>query len=251
MVESLLYTLILSFVIFVYTVMVTKFRQSRKKLETLQRLGQEDLNDGQELKIKKTYWKIPKKVKTDIIPNISSKNISLVAFKNGTDEFKHETLNKPIKRRSSSVVRRFSNLVSHARAATYVLVIVSVYLATWTPFFAYCLYKSLTRVLLDRKINTEVFLKISVLRSCIADCLQNHSCIIQTNNISHLREYTTLILQSVEMKIFSNIFANFVAVLNSIANPVLYALWYPDFRNYALLVPHWISTTFKKVRNVA
>ena len=31
-------------------------------------------------------------VKTDIIPNISSKNISLVGFKNGVDEFKQEIM---------------------------------------------------------------------------------------------------------------------------------------------------------------
>merc|ERR1712062_128812 len=115
-------------------------------------------------------------------------------------------MNKPVKRRSSSVVKRFSSLVSHARAATYVLIIVSVYLATWTPLFAYLLYKTLTRVNLEWNVDTEVFQDIAALRSCIAGALQNHSSIIQTHNISHLRDYMKLILQSVEMRFFSNIF---------------------------------------------
>jgi len=229
--------------------MVSKFRQSRKKLETLQRLGQEDSNDVQKPKFQITNWKISKTVKIEIIPNISNKNICLVGFKNGVDEFKQEIIDETIKRRSSSVVKRFSNLVSHARAATYVLVTVSVYLATWTPVYAYCLYKGFTRVFLERDV--DVFLNIVLLRSCIADALQEQSCTIQTHNTLHLMEFTKLILQSVEMKIFSNILGNYVAMLGSLANPVIYALWYPDFRNYALLVPQWIIRTFKKTKKMA
>jgi len=249
--ESLLYVVILGFVIFVYVVMVTKFRQSRKKLEALQKLGQEDSNEMQKPKFQRTFLTISRTVKIQTIPDIQNKDVYLVGYKTSVDEFKEEKMNKPKKRRSSSVVKRFSNLVSHARAATYVLVIVSVYLATWTPFFAYCLYKSLTRVYLDNSVDVELRLNITVLRSCISDALQNQSCIIQTNNITSLREYTKLILQSLEMKVSSNILGNYIPMLNSLANPVLYALWYPDFRNYTLLIPKWISSTFKKTGKLA
>ena len=49
----------------------------------------------------------------------------------------------------------------------------------------------------------------------------------------------------------SNILGNYVSMLNSLANPLLYALWYPDFRKYALLVPDWIKKAFKKSEEVA
>jgi len=247
--ESLLYVVILGFVIFVYVVMVAKFRQSRKKLEALQKLGQEDLNEMQKPKFQRTFLTISKTVQPQTIPDIKNKDVFLVRYKNMA-ECKEEKMNKPIKRRSSSVVKRFSTLVSHARAATYVLVIVSAYLATWTPFFGYCLYKSLTRVYLDKSVDVELCLNITVLRSCISDALQNQSCIIQSNNLTYLREYTKLVLQSVEIKVSSNILGQYIPMLNSLANPVLYALWYPDFRNYALFAPKWISTTFKKTRKL-
>ena len=250
MVESLLYVVILGFVIFVYVVMVAKFRQSRKKLEALQKLGQKDSNEMQKPKFQRTFLTISTTVKPQTIPDIKNKNVFLVGYKNSLDEFKEETINKPMRRRSSSVVKRFSTLVSHARAATYVLVIVSAYLATWTPFFGYCLYKSLTRVYFDKSVDVELFLNITVLRSCISDALQNQSCIIQSNNLTYLREYTKLVLQSVEIKVSSNILGQYIPMLNSLANPVLYALWYPDFRNYALFAPKWISTTFKKTRKL-
>jgi len=179
--ESLLYVVILGFVIFVYVVMVAKFRQSRKKLEALQKLGQEDLNEMQKPKFQRTFLTISKTVQAQTIPDIKNKDVFLVRYKNSVGECKEEKMNKPIKRRSSSVVKRFSTLVSHARAAKYVLVIVSAYLATWTPFFGYCLYKSLTRVYLDKSVDVELCLNITVLRSCISDALQNQSCIIQSN----------------------------------------------------------------------
>ena len=53
------------------------------------------------------------------------------------------------------------------------------------------------------------------------------------------------------MKIMSNILGNYISILNSLANPVLYALWYPDFRKYALLVPAWIKMAFKKSEKVS
>ena len=144
----------------------------------------------------------------------------------------------------------FTVLVSHVKAASYVLVIVSIYLASWTPFFAYSVYKSLTKIGLPTEIDGHVSdstaLNVTFLKSCIAGALQEKRTSIEAENSTEVNNFTKIILQSVEMKILSNIFGNYVSMLNSLANPVLYALWYPDFRKYALLVPHWIKMAFKK-----
>ena len=144
-------------------------------------------------------------------------------------------------------------LVSHVKAATYVLVIVSIYLATWTPFFGYSIYKSLTRMTLDMDESDlgSLSLNVTLLRSSLADALQNKSSQIEVENISNVDDFTKLILQSVEMKIFSNIFCNYLSMLNSLANPILYALWYPDFRKHVLLIPIWIKQAFKKYKEVS
>ena len=43
----------------------------------------------------------------------------------------------------NQVIKSVFILVSHVRSASYVLVIVTVYLISWTPFFAFCTFTSL------------------------------------------------------------------------------------------------------------
>ena len=126
-------------------------------------------------------------------------------------------------------------------------------MATWTPFFAFSVYKSLTRISLpteiDGYISDSTALNVTFLKSCLADALSDKNTYIHAEDINDVNSFTKLILQSLEMKILSNILGNYVSLLNSLANPILYALWYPDFRKYALLVPYWIKMALKKSRN--
>ena len=71
--------------------------------------------------------------------------------------------------------------------------------------------------------------------------LQDQSCYIQ----EEVEGFTQIILQSVEMKIISHILGNYLTLVNSMANPVLYALWYPDFRKYVLRIPYWFKISGK------
>ena len=82
---------------------------------------------------------------------------------------------------------------------------------------------------------------MTLLKSCLADALQDQSCYIQEENVTAVEDFTKIILQSVEVKIISNILGNYLTIVNSMANPVLYGLWYPEFRKYVLLIPHRIS----------
>ena len=241
------YVVVLGFVIFVYAAMVIKFRQCRKRLEALQKMTHKDSFEMQGIKFQQQFWIIPKSLRNNEIPGLVPKTVTLVGYKDNVTAFGNEKVEKSMQRRSSSVVKRFSILVSHARAVTYVFVIVSVYLATWTPFFVFCLYKSITRMHIETDTEQDG-LDLTLLKDCLEGALQNQNTTMEINSKAKLEEFTKLIFQSLEMKIFSNIFGNYVPMLNSLANPVLYGLWYPDFRNYARLIQHWIISAIKKVR---
>ena len=94
-------------------------------------------------------------------------------------------------------------------------------------------------------------INVTFLKTCLYDALQDKNTYIQAENITDVHDFTKLIFQSLDMKIISNILGNYISILNSLANPVLYALWYPDFRKYALLVPFWIKMAFKKSEEVS
>ena len=241
------YCALLGFIICVYAVIVDRFRQSRKRIEALQKESGDSYCEKGQIKFQRKFVNFTRTLKPEF-PGHTGEGMCIISFRNEAHTFSLCHIDKSRKRRSSSVVKSLSILVSHVKAATYVLVIVSIYLATWTPFFGYSIYKSLTRMTLDMDESDlgSLSLNVTLLRSSLADALQNKSSQFEVENISNVDDFTKLILQSVEMKILSNIFGNYVSMLNSLANPVLYALWYPDFRKYALLVPHWIMMAFKK-----
>ena len=66
----------------------------------------------------------------------------LIGLKNEVEDVKKENCEKGHKR-SNSFVKDLSIIVNDARSASYVLVIVTVYLVVWTPFFAVCTFKTL------------------------------------------------------------------------------------------------------------
>ena len=85
-------------------------------------------------------------------------------------------------------------------------------------------------------------LNVTFLKTCLSDALQVKNIYIHAENITDVHDFTKLILQSLELS-YNH--------LNYLANPVLYVLWYPDFRKYALLVPDWIKKAFEKTEEVS
>ena len=210
-----------------YAVIISKFRESRKRLEALEKQNEDSYYMIKEPKFQMKFWKFAKTLKPKI-PGIIDEGIYIIRYKNESYQFTHIDMDKPRKRRSSSVVKSLSILASHVRAATYILVIVSIYLATWAPFYAFSVYKSLTKLNLptekDGDVSDDIALNVTFLKSCLSSALQDKNTSIKAENITTVNSFTKLILQSMEMKIMSNILGNYVSMLNSFANPVLYAL---------------------------
>ena len=147
------------------------------------------------------------------------------------------------KRRSSSILRGLNVLVSHVRAATYVLVIVSVYLVTWMPFFIFCIYKSFFSLETVVTIqNVETFGEnLSQLKKCLTIALQDKTCDIEVDYMLEMDVVIKHIFESEQTKTIFRLLGLYLALLNSLANPVFYAFWYPEFRKYLMNIFKWIK----------
>ena len=114
-----------------------------------------------------------------------------------TGEFKDGSRKRPRKQSSSSVLKSLSILLSHIRGASYVLVIVTIYLATWTPFLVYSVSKTLTRTIIMNqqvdKVSDTARVNVTLLKSCLADALQDQSCYIQEENVTVVEDFTKII----------------------------------------------------------
>ena len=159
----------------------------------------------------------------------------LIGLKNEVEDVKKEKGEKGHKR-SNSFVKDLSIIVYNARSASYVLVIVTVYLVVWTPFFAVCTFKTL-----DSFFNAnehEPLLEMShvdikLLKRCLKQIFQDQGgCDLNIKNVIQTNMYIRSIQVSEEMKTVIRLFGVYFSLLNSVANPVLYAFWYPVFRTY-------------------
>ena len=110
-----------------------------------------------------------------------------------------------IKRRSSSILRGLNVLVSHVRAATYVLVIVTVYLVTWMPFFIFCIHKSFfsNESIVTMK-NFETFGEnLTQLKTCLTFALQDQRCEIEVNEMLDMNVVIKHIFEQSKQRLFS------------------------------------------------
>ena len=101
------YFVILCLVIVVYAIIAGRFRQARKKLKALEKQSGEKY-----CKVKKPIFQrcfgIIAETKKNEIAGITDEVISTTLFKNESHEFTCHDLDRPRKRRSSSVVKSFS-----------------------------------------------------------------------------------------------------------------------------------------------
>jgi hypothetical protein len=168
----------------------------------------------------------------------------LTALKNVViDGKKEKTENMP--KKSNNVVKNISIIVYNARSASYVLVIVTVYLIVWTPFFAVCTFKTMDSFFNDNEhepILEMSHVDIKLLKRCLKLVFTDQrGCELNIQNVIHTNMFIRSIQVSEEMKTIFRLFGVYFSLLNSVANPVLYAFWYPVFRTYVCEIVNYCT----------
>ena len=223
MVVTSIYFSLLLLMFVVYSVILMQFRQSRKRLEELQRQSQ-SYEYTSKIVFKKNNRTVSSKSEVAGLNNKQIQSISVKFIENEKFFLEDQTFN--LKRKSSSVTRSVSVLLSPF--ATYVLAIVTVYLLTWTPFILFIIYNSFNLTSQDHGEMEDV--SVRQIKSCFKSALQDGGCNILSEDITQINQDLQSILHSFETDTYAHILGPYLTLLNSIANPVLYALWYPDFR---------------------
>eukprot|EP00092_Neocalanus_flemingeri_P100555 GFUD01128454.1.p1 GENE.GFUD01128454.1~~GFUD01128454.1.p1 ORF type:complete len:108 (+),score=9.36 GFUD01128454.1:239-562(+) len=73
---------------------------------------------------------------------------------------------------------------------------------------------------------------IVMLKRCLKAVFQNQICDMDIQNQINTKFYIKSIVDSEETKTIDRLLGVHLSLLNSLANPVLYAFWYPVFRTY-------------------
>lgn len=249
---ALTFIILLIMVIVVYSVMLNKFRQSRKKLEALKKANEEEDFTKSNLKFQRGRGIFKQKCKADL-PGMPDEKLQMIKIKKDIEDGKEKTFTQECeqrKRRPSSVVRAMNVLVSHVRAATYILALVVTLLVTWTPFFLWSVYESIRDYAVLTPIHPNSTLNGTMIFSCVQTSLRNKKCNMEIGIENEFRfeyedriKYYSHIEESI---IIEYILGVFMTLFNSMLNPVLYAFWYNDFRTYIMQIPEWFKPKKQK-----
>ena len=221
--------ILLLVVFLVYTAILLRFRHVKGNQKALQKAQQLIIKPIRFYRgfFRRNVWPDPPIDDTRYIETLSmrtEKNVTLKA----------ECNNK--RRRNSSVVRSMIVLASHARAATYILVIVFVYFLSQLPFWIYTVH---TTFVMPTHRFQAYGIDIVSLKNCMKIALHNQTCYFETESLIQIPFLINSIFQSEETKTILRLLGVYLPLLNSIANPVLYAFWYPDFRKYVYKTFIW------------
>ena len=223
--------------------MLVKFRQSRKRMEAIQKTNDEDYTTSK-LTFYQTYGLFRKKLLPEV-PGLSNEEIQTLEIKSLESVYKtyfSEMSIRQKKRCSSSVLKSLNVLVSQVRAATYILVLVTTLIVTWAPINLYFLYDGISHMAQQDSVQPNSDVNMTLILTCLNAAFQNKECnmsidienydgfnITETiRKVSHFQEAAIL-----------GYLGGYSILINSLFNPVVYAFWYPDFRNYLVLIPHW------------
>ena len=80
---------------------------------------------------------------------------------------------------------------------------------------------------------------LTQLKTCLAFALQEQTCEMEVNEMIELDVIIKHIFEPEQTKTIIRMLGLYLALMNSLANPVLYAFWYPEFRKYFLNVLNW------------
>ena len=135
-----------------------------------------------------------------------------------------------LKQHSSSVVKSFITLTSHVRAAKYILILVLVLLVTWTPWFSYVIIEFIKHSS-DEQINIRDQNNTRIVK-CVNNVFKAQPCTlpVPSQYLEEIKEMIKRIVHLDEANSMTIVLSVFLSSLNSLANPILYAHWYPDFR---------------------
>ena len=150
------------------------------------------------------------------------------------------------KRRSSSVLKSLRVLTSHVRAATYILVLVTTLFITWGPSVVYYLYESISNMAQKDNVQPNSDVNMTMILTCLNIVLQNEECNMNMQIENHpgydISETIRNILHLKEATILGELLGWYSVLIYAMVNPVIYAFWYSDFRNYLVRIPHWLKS---------
>ena len=246
------YFLLLLTVTVTYSVMMMKFRQSRNKLEELQRETEEEDSTKSNLSFHQERFLFKKHFITDVpgLANDQIQNFWMKNLENGQKMIEKEKPTQKRKRSHSSVVKRMGVLVSHAKAAKYIIILVVALMVSWTPYFIYSSYEAITHIVKADLIQLNSTVNVAEISACFNDILNSKNCNItleiENEHEEIVQEKIRYICHTDEVKFFEFLLGVFMSLLNSMLNPVLYALWYADFRTYMFKIPEWFKKKKKQ-----
>lgn len=249
--SMLQYALFLT-VIMVYSVMLLKFSLARKRLRALQKEMEEDYFTKSTLTFHQTRGIFKKKVLSEVpgLNNMQVQTLEVKNLENGNKMVEMNSTNQKRKRRSSSVITSIRVLVSHVRAARYVLVLLVILMVTWTPINVHIMYNAITHMIQKDQIQPNRTVDFTAINTCLSAALQNKQCNmeIEIENYHRLEieEGIRYFFHIEKTTIIEYLLGVFLPLFNSIANPILYAFWYAEFRNYLGQIPEWFKRKKEK-----
>ena len=224
-----------------------KFREARKRLEALKKELREYHPEDKPLFFR-SYGFFKKEIQPEEMFSEGIQTLSIRYFTNLKVENTYLDNTKKRRRQHSTVLKKIVVLTSHVRAATYILLIVILYFVTHMPLIAFSLFDTFASSAHENfakqpvgNLSHSVHVNVTGLKACLNAALQNEDCFLELENDDVLRQYVKSIFHSVETLNIFYLLAFPITILNAVANPVLYAFWYPDFRKYALQILLWCN----------
>ena len=105
-----------------------------------------------------------------------------------------------------------------------------VLLISWTPWFSYILSKTI----LDQTENSSYSesMNHTLILNCVNSVMQERPCFleIEAENLQDVERNVKKIIDLDQDNSITIVLGVFLSTMNSLANPVLYAIWYPEFR---------------------
>ena len=229
-------------IIFLNMMMFLTFIKLRKRLEKLKAKNEgcttPNIYFHQTIGIfKKTFY--------PDIPGWNDTKIQILKIRNLESGFKPmvgDTFFQEKAKRSGSMLKNIAVLASHLRAAKYIIILVLTLLVTWTPMFLLGCYKIFLHYQKELTKPDDDDVNMRLLFSCLETVIQNGECSmdVKTENLDEIQviEILKMILHSKESYYIGNALCC-GPLLNSTANTILYAFWYPEFRRYLVQIPQW------------
>ena len=218
--------IVLILVILIYICIFCKFWSQQKRFRKIKRLHSREENSISFFRKVCLFRRLVTESQLAINDN-NNMQILKISYQN-CEDFRVSLRDR--KRHSSSVLRNIKTLTSYTRAAKYILILVLVLLISWTPWFSYILSKTI----LDQTENSSYSesMNHTLILNCVNSVMQERPCFleIEAENLQDVERNVKKIIDLDQDNSITIVLGVFLSTMNSLANPVLYAIWYPEFR---------------------